>query len=137
MESIRVALLLGWRVRGRSAVTLADSEPEPDLAVVRGEPRDYLEHHPRQADIALIVEVANSSLDEDRDLKYRVYARAGISNYWIINLIDNRVEVYSDPSGAVAEPSYRARADFVVGQSVLLSVGSGPSVSIPVRDLIP
>ena len=87
----------GWRVRNQSGVTLSDSEPEPDLAIVRIDPADYMQHHPGPADIALVIEVADSSLDGDRADKCRIYARAGIQEYWIVNLVDTQIEVYSSP----------------------------------------
>src|SRR5579872_6769024 len=76
METIR-ALAPGWRIRGQSAITLADSEPEPDVAVVRGPIPVQATHHPSPSDIALVVEVADSSLLD----KARIYARANIPVY--------------------------------------------------------
>lgn len=73
------------------------SEPEPDVAVVRGSVDSYTDHHPGPADIALVVEVADSSLKDDRDTKLRLYAAAGIPAYWIVNLRDNVVEVFERP----------------------------------------
>ena len=116
----------------QSAITTSDSEPEPDIAVVKGEARDYIGHHPFPQDIALIVEVANSTLAEDRSTKARLYARAGISTYWIINLIDSKIEVYSNPS----EASFTVRNDYAKGQNLSLQVGSNV-IEVPVRDLLP
>ena len=73
-----------------------DDEPEPDLAVVRGGPREHLGGHPHEA--VLVVEVAESSLDYDRGAKARLYARAGLPEYWIVNLRDGLVEVHRGPS---------------------------------------
>ncbi len=78
------------------------SEPEPDISVVPGSPRDYRKAHPSLA--LLIVEVADTSLDYDREWKAGVYARAGVPEYWIINLIDRHVELYRNP-----EPDNDAR----------------------------
>jgi Uma2 family endonuclease len=72
------------------------SEPEPDLAVVPGTPRDYKDAHPSTA--VLIIEVADTTLSFDRQQKKKLYARAGIQEYWIINLIDQQLEVYRDPN---------------------------------------
>ena len=77
------------------------NEPEPDLCVVRGESDDYTDRHPGPGDIALIVEVAESSLSRDRGEKGENYGRAGIPVYWIVNLVDRRLEVYSNPTGGV------------------------------------
>jgi Uma2 family endonuclease len=72
-----------------------DSEPEPDLAVVPGEPRAYLQEHPRSA--VLVVEVSDTTLSLDRDRKGPIYSRAGIPEYWIVNLVERTLEVYRDP----------------------------------------
>src|SRR5262245_44247125 len=95
-ETLRRAFGPGWRVRVQLPLALGpDSEPEPDVAGVRGEARDFLTDHPATA--ALVVEVADSSLRLDRRLKARIYARAAISDYWIVNLVDRVVEVHRDP----------------------------------------
>lgn len=74
-----------------------NSEPEPDLVwVVR---KEYSEHHPEPEDALLVVEVADSSLETDRTEKLSIYAEAGISDYWIVNLTDNQIEVYRQPRG--------------------------------------
>jgi Uma2 family endonuclease len=97
----------GWHVDSQGAITLATSEPEPDAALVRGDPRAYVDRHPRANDVALVVEVADTSLRRDRTVKKRLYAQAGIPAYWIVNLVDRRVDVYSDPSGPADQPDYR------------------------------
>lgn len=94
--ALRERLPDGWRVRVQSAITTADSEPEPDLAVVRGAARDHLQRHPRGDEVALVVEVAESSLAKDR-LKAKLYGKAGIACYWIVNLVDRRIEAYCRP----------------------------------------
>ena len=107
----------GWEVRCQSAVTLIDSEPEPDLAVVRTDAGDYMQRHPAPEDIALVVEVADSTLAGDRADKCRIYARAGVPIYWIVNLVDGQIEVYSSPVGGPT-PGYRDRADRRIGDEV-------------------
>src|SRR4029453_7571771 len=95
--ALRAALPSGWIVRTQLPVSLDDeSEPEPDLAVVPGRPADYRHAHPERP--ALAVEIADSSLRFDRQHKGSVYARAGIEDYWIVNLVDRVLEVYRDPS---------------------------------------
>ncbi|RUR84145.1 Uma2 family endonuclease [Chlorogloeopsis fritschii PCC 9212] len=74
-----------------------NSEPEPDFAVLKNRDDDYLSAHPESADILLLIEVSDSSLDYDRDVKMPLYAEAGISDYWIFNLFDNYLECYSEP----------------------------------------
>lgn len=127
----------GWRVRPQCATTTTDSEPEPDLAVVRGTPRDHLTRHPGPQDIALLVEVSNTTLVRDRTIKLRVYARAGVSAYWIINVVERQIEVMTDPTGPGADPTYRRRTDYRSGQAVPLVVDGAPVAAIPVNELLP
>jgi len=98
----------GWHARRHSPLALGDfSEPEPDVAVVAGEPKDYIAAHPSTA--ALVVEVADSSLRLDRRFKAAIYARAGLREYWIVNLVDRTVEVHREPqapAGAAEDWSY-------------------------------
>src|SRR5438034_526801 len=78
-------LPLGWYPRVQNSVVTDDSVPEPDVVVVRGSPGDYRDRHPTGADIGLVIEVAESSVSRDRR-KAKIYARAGIPHYWIVNL---------------------------------------------------
>lgn len=126
----------GWHVRAQSAITTHDSAPEPDVAVVLGEERLYRDRHPGPQDVAVVIEISDTSLNRDRSDKARLYARAAVPAYWIINLIEARVEVYTDPSGPAVAPSYRSRQDFTPGQSVPLQLG-GSVVQIGVQDLLP
>lgn len=97
----------GWHLRKEDPVQIPIyDEPEPDLAVVAGVLEDYLERHPDPAKVALVVEVADSSLDRDQDEKQTTYARAGIPYYWIVNLVDRQVEVYADPRGGRNQESH-------------------------------
>src|SRR5437762_1179786 len=94
--ALRAVLPPRWIVRTQLPVSLDDeSEPEPDLVVVPGRPADYREAHPARP--ALVVEVAESSLDFDRTHKGSLYARAGIQDYWVVNLVERVLEVYRDP----------------------------------------
>jgi Uma2 family endonuclease len=127
----------GWHPRVQSAITTADSEPEPDVAVVQGTARTYSSRHPGPEDIALLIEIAQRSLTEDRSDKGRIYARAGIAVYWIINLVDMQVEVYTDPTGPTNSPQYRKREDFRAGQSVPLTIAGQVLAPVPVSDLLP
>ena len=137
VEMIRPCLPGGWRIRVQSAITLSDSEPEPDVAVVRGPLRSHTNRHPGPADVGLLVEVADSSLAQDRNEKGRVYARAGIIAYWIVNLVDNQVEVYTAPSGPVAAPAYGQRQDYQPGSLVPVVIGGQPVGQVAVTDLLP
>jgi len=101
LTTLMVRLLpAGWHVRADQPVELnEDTLPEPDLAVARGTPRDYLGRRVRPADLGLVVEVADSSLGMDTGEVLRSYAREGVRVYWVINVRHGRVEVYSRPSG--------------------------------------
>ena len=127
----------GWDYRGQSAITLSDSEPEPDLAVVRGDERTYGTRHPGAADTGFVVEVSDSTLAWDRSEKARIYARAGIETYWIVNLVDRRLEVHTGPSGPTASPCYARRDDIPIGGSVPLVLDGVVIAALAVSDLLP
>ena len=95
-DTLRAVLPPGWVVRTQMPVALdEESEPEPDVAVVRGARAELWHAHPSHP--ALIVEVAESSLESDRFVKGSLYVRAAIADYWIVNLVDRVVEVHRDP----------------------------------------
>jgi Uma2 family endonuclease len=110
----------GWYVDSQEPITLSNSEPEPDIVVVRGDTRQYLDRHPGAEDIALIIEVSDTRLQRDRTVKKGIYARAGISLYWILNLVEEQVEVYSQPTVEVEQPDYSQRLDF--GRSAVIPI---------------
>ncbi len=126
-----------WFRRGQSAVTTKESEPEPDLSVVRGPRRRYLKRHPKPRDIGMVAEASDTTLEHDRTIKAPIYARDRIPVYWIINLIERQVEVYTDPTGPGPSPVYRQRRDYKVGESVPLVLDGKLIGRIPVRDLLP
>ncbi len=108
-EALRGAFGAGFVVRTRAPLALGpDSEPEPDIAVASGNARDYREAHPATA--LLLVEVADSTLDYDRRRKGELYARAGIREYWIVNLLESCLEVYRDPDQGIYLESRRLAA---------------------------
>lgn len=127
----------GWLVDTQEPITTHDSEPEPDVAVVRGSRRDYLDHHPSPRDVGLLVEVADTSLDRDRGWKKRIYAAAGIPCYWIVNLIDRQVEVCTQPSGAGPRADYASREVFQPGDSIPLLLDNVATGLVAVNDLLP
>ncbi len=135
-DALRGHLPTGWRIRIQSAITTADSEPEPDLAIVRGPANRYLQAHPTAPDIALIIEVADTSLSRDL-AKGRLYARESIVEYWIVNLVDRRIERYTSPSGSTDEPAYLNREDFVLDDDIAFSVNGKLLAMLPVRHLLP
>jgi Uma2 family endonuclease len=136
-EAIAQLLPSGWYVDAQEPVTTKDSEPEPDVAVVRGNRRQYFDHHPGPQDIASVIEVADSSLRRDRSLKKRIYAAAGISIYWIINLLDNQIEVYSEPSGPNEQPDYRQQQNYGLEDRVPLVIDGREIGRLSVKDLLP
>ena len=129
-DCLRSIFPKGFDVRVQMPLALDEnSEPEPDVAVVRGSPRDYSDAHPESA--VLVVEVADATLAFDREQKRRLYARTDIPEYWIVNLIDHQLEVYGDPHGE----EYRFHTVLRPGESV--SPQTAPNGKIPISDLMP
>lgn len=108
----------------------ADSEPQPDLAVLRPRADFYAQAHPGPADVWLVVEVAETSADYDRTMKIPFYARAGIPAVWLVDLSRDRVEVYTEPT----PEGYRTVRSIDRGQA--LSLDAFPDLSIPVDPLL-
>lgn len=127
----------GWDIRIQSAVTLPDSEPEPDVAVVRLDPAGYTTRHPHAADVGLLVEVSDSTLLGDRADKGRIYARAGLACYGIINLPDRQIEVYTSPSGSATSAGYGQRHDFKAGDVIPISLDGRRVATLSVHELLP
>ncbi len=126
----------GWCVRVQLPLELGESsEPEPDIAIVRGSAQDFARRHPTFAE--LIIKVSESSLLHDRMRKAAIYAQSGIPEYWIINLMDNIVEVYRDPApvGGTFGYGYKTRKDFKPGKT--LSPRFPPKLKIAATDLLP
>jgi Uma2 family endonuclease len=136
LEAIRQALAPGWHVRVQMPIALDDeSEPEPDLAVVAGGPRDYADHPPRPA---LVVEVADSSLALDREHKGSLYARARLPEYWIVNLVDRVLEVYRESQPDAGAPyGWAYRVLLTLGPDEHVTPLAAPSARIHVADLLP
>jgi hypothetical protein len=134
--ALRSRLPAGWRIRIQCAITTDDSEPEPDLAVVRGPIPAQAGTHPRPQNVGLLVEVADSSLDHDRTAKARTYARAAIPIYWIVNLPERQVEVYTDPTGPDTWPVYRTRRDHAASDTVPFVLDGREIAHIPVSEML-
>jgi Uma2 family endonuclease len=115
----------------QNPIVLADSEPEPDVTVLKRRSDYYADDKPAAEDVLLVIEVADSSLDFDRDEKLAIYAEAGIGEYWIVNLLDSVIEVYRDPAGS----EYRSRR--VVAPSEIVSLLHLPDVAIDAADVLP
>lgn len=135
-RELAARLPAGWIIRVQFPVTLGESEPEPDLAVVRAPEERYFSDHPTAEDIALLIEVADSSLENDRTYKLEVYAAARIPAYWIVNLLEFTVECYTKPKGA-ARPRYSAKQVFGIEFGVPVDIAGKRRRGIPVRQLFP
>jgi len=128
---------VAWMVRTQGPIWLdEESEPEPDVAVVRGTTEDYRNEHPSRP--VLTVEVAESSLGHDRERKGSLYARAGLADYWVVNLAGRVVEVYREPvadASATFGWSYARREVF--GAPAHIAPLAAPYASVLVADLLP
>ncbi len=136
-EALRAAF--GSKAHVRSQLPLAldpVSEPEPDVAVVAGSPREYRDAHPSSA--LLVVEISDTTLAYDREQKGSLYAGAELADYWIVNLLDRRVEVLRDPAPmpeAGHSRSYRSVRQYRTGE--FLTPLAAPEARIAVADLLP
>jgi len=127
---------LGAYVRIQQPLTLPPfNEPEPDAAIVIGSEDDYGHRHPVAAEVQCAVEVADSSLADDRSRKQRIYADAGIPQYVIINLPERVVEMYTQPQKGKGR--YGQSATLSPKQSVTFPGASGKSLAVPVKRLLP
>lgn len=113
------------------------SEPEPDVFIARGSIADFASRHPNADELPLLVEVADATLQRDRNAKKRIYARASISIYWIVNLIDQQIEVYTDPSGPVQHPDYHQRRDYRRGEELPVVIDGKTLATLAVDALLP
>jgi len=127
-NAIRTAFGTGWRFRNQSPLVLGqDLDPEPDFAVIAGTSRGS-SGHPTMAD--LVIEVADSSLDFDTNEKRLLYARAGIREYWVVDISGRRLLVYRDPQGG----DYATQQTF--GPTEAVSPLAVPSAVVRVVDLL-
>jgi Uma2 family endonuclease len=127
----------GWYVDSQEPITLAASEPEPDVVVIRGDNADYIDRQPSAGDVPLVIEVAERSLQTDRSAKKRTYAAAGIPVYWIVNLKARQIEVYTEPAGAAKRPDYRQHRDYKAEDAIPVVLDGVEIGSLAVRDLLP
>jgi Uma2 family endonuclease len=136
-EALRLIFGKGYVIRGQGPLDLSpSSQPEPDLAVVRGTVRDYAHAHPTSA--LLVVEISASTLQYDQREKASVYATAGIPEYWIVNLLDRCLEVYRDPIPMPSQPygyGYRTRTQLFADDTV--TPLTAPQGGIRVADVLP
>lgn len=135
----KLASIIGdeWFVNSQQPISTQDSEPEPDVTVIRGARREFADRHPGPADVGLVVEVADVTLNRDRRIKKSIYARAGIPCYWIVNLLDRKIEVCYDPTGPAANPDYRCNKEFHTQDDVPVVLDGREIARITVSELLP
>lgn len=133
-QALTTRLPAGWSARQEQPVRIpAYNEPEPDVAVVRGINADYRRRRPTPADVALLVEVADSTLSQDRGVKLVAYATDGIPVYWIVNLVDRQIEVHTDPGPS----GYTSRTVYQAGATVPIVIDGQEIGRIAVETLLP
>ena len=136
-EALEALLPAKWTTRSQLPIRLpGNNAPEPDVAVVLAPKQLYLDRHPTEKDTALVVEVADTSLDEDRRLKLVQYARARIAVYWILNIAARRVEVYTEPRGG-KNPVYKKQTNYDADETVPVVVAGKELGRILVKELLP
>jgi Uma2 family endonuclease len=119
-------------VREQQPLTLdSRSEPEPDVVIARSSPEDYESDHPTAADALLVVEVSDSTLSTDRGEKLAAYAKSGVPEYWIVNLVDGVLERYAEPDGV----TYRERSVARSGERA--APRAFPDDAIAVDEILP
>jgi Uma2 family endonuclease len=137
LHALHGVLPSGWHAVQENAVIISGyDEPEPDATVLRGEARDYANRKDAADDIALLVEVAASSIETDRGEKLRAYAAAGIPTYWIVNLNTQRIEVYSSPS-MDDDPRYEHREERTAADQVDVVIDGVTVGQIAVAAILP
>lgn len=136
-DALRTAFGAGWVIRTQAPIALDDqSEPEPDVAVAQGTPREYVGEHPARP--VLVVEVALSSVALDRDHKGSLYARAQLPDYWIVNLVDRVLEVYRQPlSDSAAVFGWRYGSRQALRAEASIAPLAAPEAGVRVSDLLP
>jgi Uma2 family endonuclease len=116
-------------VRSQLPITLSTSEPEPDIAVVRIDPGAYGNHHPTPNEILLLIEVAHTTLESDRQEKAPIYARANIADYWILDISTHQVYIFRNPSNE----SYQSQ--IILNENAALAPLAFPEIEIPFSEL--
>lgn len=126
-----------WYIDSQEPITTSDSEPEPDITVIRGDTLHYLDRHPGPEDTALVVEVADATLRRDRGIKKRLYARAGVPVYWIVNVNKLEIEVYSQPDQQAAQPDYQQHRIYHATDQIPVMLDGTEIGKILVNDVLP
>jgi Uma2 family endonuclease len=125
----------GWHLQNQEPITLQNSEPEPDVAIIRERLEDYADRHPLFHEVRLVVEVSETTLVTDR-YKTELYAQAQIPVYWLINLVDGRVEVMTNPQSANDKFIYAECKHFKPGHALHLIVEGQKIGVVPASELL-
>ncbi len=135
---LRQLVAAGYTVTEEKSVVLSPRwRPEPDIAVALGSPQRYRTHVPSASDLLLLIEVADSSYATDREDKWRGYASAGVPQYWIVDLGNRHVEVYTRPEGDGQAAGYRDTVSFREDEDVPLTLEGQKFGKIAVKDILP
>ncbi|BAY10671.1 Uma2 family endonuclease [Calothrix sp. NIES-2098] len=134
----RTDYLLKNRLGNRAWVSIQDpvklnerSEPEPDIAVVKVDPLDYADHHPTPAEVYLIIEVADSSLKLDCETKGKAYSKAGITDYWVLDVIGRQLHIFREPT----EDGYQS--EVILAEDRTISPLQFPDLQIAISEMLP
>ncbi len=126
----------GCHARCQQPITLPPgNEPEPDVSVAIGDWQRYFEQHPTASELVVVIEIADSSLRQDRDMKHRIYALAGIPAYWIVNVPQRQIECLTQANSDLNQ--YQDRQVFGTDDSISLTLPAGQSVTFAISDLFP
>ena len=134
----RIDKLLQKRLEKRAWISVQDpialskhSEPEPDIAVVKIDPLDYADHHPTPEEVYLIIEVADSSLKFDCGTKGKAYAQAGITDYWVLDVVDRELHVYREPT----QEGYKSK--IILTEDKTISLLQFPDLLVGIQEMLP
>ncbi len=133
LSKLQSAISAPWIIRCQTAIITEDSEPEPDLAIVAGPQERYWDRHPLAENVAMVIEVAHSSLAFDRR-KSSLYARGGVPVYWIVNVADRQLEVFREPD--TAKGAYLRQEILTEEKLVEFSIAGENFGPLPVRDFL-
>ena len=134
----RTDKLLQNRLGNRAWISIQDpiklnerSEPEPDIAVVKVDPLDYADHHPTPSEVYLIIEVANSSLILDCETKAKAYSQAGITDYWVLDVISRQLHIFREQT----QEGYENKV--ILAENATISPLAFPDLQIVVLEMLP
>ena len=132
IRQLAKVLPIDWTMSVQGPITLTDSEPEPDITLARGAEEIYDDRHPEPDDIGVLIEVGDSSVLSDRRYKGKLYAKEKVAEFWLIDLVTRKIEVYTKPRGG----KYQKFVAYSEKQTVPLILDGVKVVDIPVRELM-